>query len=51
MVKFGCLTNPTCDILKEIESIKKYGFDFVEIGIEWPEGSVENLLKKKEKNS
>jgi sugar phosphate isomerase/epimerase len=47
MVKFGCLTNPTCDILKEIESIKKYGFDFVEIGIEWPEGSVENLLKKR----
>ncbi|MGC8812409.1 MAG: sugar phosphate isomerase/epimerase family protein [Candidatus Aenigmatarchaeota archaeon] len=33
--------------MKEIQSIKKYGFDFVEIGIEWPEGSVEKLLKKR----
>jgi len=45
--KFGILTNPTVDILKEIENIAKLDFDFVEIGIEWPEGSPEILLKKK----
>lgn len=49
MVKFGCLTNPTKNILDEIKSIKKHGFDFVEIGIEWPEGSVEKLLKNRKK--
>jgi sugar phosphate isomerase/epimerase len=46
-LKFGVLTNPTVDILKEINTIAKLGFDFVEIGIEWPEGAPEVLLKKK----
>lgn len=47
--KFGVLTNPTVDILKEIDTINKLGFDFVEIGIEWPEGAPEVLLKKRNK--
>lgn len=47
MIKFGCLTDPRKDILEEIKSIRKYGFDFVEVGLEWPEGSVEKLLKKR----
>ena len=47
--KFGSLTNPRVEILKEIKRIKNTKFDFVEIGIEWPEGSVEVLDAKKEK--
>ncbi len=46
-MKIGVMTNPTKDILKEIEFIGKNDFDFVEIGMEWPEGKAENLLKKK----
>lgn len=49
MVKFGCLTNPTKDILEEIKSIKRLGFDFVEIGIEWPEDMPEILNRKRSK--
>lgn len=45
--KFGNLTNPSIDILREIRTIKRMGFDFVEIGIEGPEGKPEKLLKKK----
>lgn len=45
--KFGILTNPSVDILKEIENIARLGFDFVEIGIEGPEGKPEILLEKK----
>ena len=47
--KFGNLTNPLVDILKEINTIAKLGFDFVEIGIEWPEGASDVLSKKKSK--
>jgi len=46
--KFGLLTNPIVDVIKEIENIARLGFDFVEIGIEWPEGSPDILLKKRE---
>jgi len=48
-LKFGILTNPTNDILKEIKDCGELGFDFVEIGIEWPEGSAEIVLKKRKK--
>lgn len=47
--KFGLLTNSTIDILEEIETIARLGFDYVEIGIEWPEGTSEILIKKKNK--
>ena len=37
--KFGLLTNPSIDILKEITDIYDLGFDYAEIGIEVPEGN------------
>ncbi len=46
--KFGMLTNPTIDILKEIKTIARLGFDYVEIGIEGPEGKPELLLEKRD---
>lgn len=45
--KFGVLTNPAIEVLNEINTIVKLGFDFVEIGIEGPEGTLEILSKKK----
>jgi sugar phosphate isomerase/epimerase len=45
--KFGRLTNPRENILKEIELTAKLGFDFVEIGIEGPGGDPEILMKNK----
>ena len=46
-VKFGMLTNPTHDIIKEIEKAHKLVFDFAEIGIEPPMGEPEILIAKK----
>ena len=34
--KFGLLTNPSIDIVKEIRDIYDLGFDYAEIGIEVP---------------
>jgi sugar phosphate isomerase/epimerase len=45
--KFGILTNPSIEITKDIKSILNSGFDFVEIGMEGPEGKPEVLLRKK----
>ncbi|MBE44677.1 MAG: hypothetical protein CMO16_05835 [Thaumarchaeota archaeon] len=45
--KFGMLTNPSLEILKEIETIYELDFDYVEIGIETPEGEPAILNKKK----
>jgi len=47
MVKFGNLTNPSVNILKEIKTIKSLGFDFAEIGIEASEDMPEILMKQK----
>ncbi len=44
---FGYLTNPTAEVLGEIERIRKMGFDYPEICIEEPEGSPEILMKKR----
>jgi len=46
-VKFGMLTNPTQDIMKEIKKAQKMGFDVVEIGIEPPMGDPDILIAKK----
>jgi sugar phosphate isomerase/epimerase len=46
-MKFGKMTNPTIDILKEIKTTHDLGFDYVEIGIEGPAASPEILLKEK----
>lgn len=47
MPKYGNITNPSKDILKEIKTIGDLGFDYVEIGIEGPEGMPDILIKKK----
>ena len=44
---FGLLTNPSIDIVKEIIDIYDLGFDYVEIGIEVPEGNRQLLLSNK----
>jgi len=46
-MKFGKLTNPTVDVLKEIKTAHELGFDYIEIGIEGPAETPEILLKKK----
>jgi sugar phosphate isomerase/epimerase len=47
--KFGFMTDPSKDILKEIKKGLRLGFDFVEIGIEPPLGTPEHLKKNEEK--
>ncbi|TAL46837.1 sugar phosphate isomerase/epimerase [archaeon] len=46
-MKFGNLTNPIVEMTEEIRSILNHNFDYVEIGIEWPEGDVDILKTKK----
>ena len=46
-MKLGKLTNPLADISAEIKAANRMGFDFIEIGIEGPEGKTEILSKKK----
>ncbi len=48
-IKFGLLTNPANDILEEIKTIHKLGFDYVEAGIEFPGGSPEFLIDYRKK--
>ena len=47
VLKFGLLTNPSIDIVKEIIDIYDLGFDYVEIGLEVPEGNGQLLLSNK----
>ena len=44
MIKIGKLTYPFGNIVKEINKAKKLGFDYVEIGIEFPTNA--SILKK-----
>ena len=46
-MKFGKLTNPTIDVLKEIKTTYDLGFDYVEIGFEGPTESPEAIMKNK----
>jgi len=46
-IKFGGITDPSKDIIKEIKLIKEMGFDFVEVGIEGPGAMPDMLIKKK----
>jgi len=46
MPEFGNITNPSIDILKEINTIGKLGLNFIEIGLEEP-SAPELLLKKR----
>jgi sugar phosphate isomerase/epimerase len=46
MPSYGLLTNPSNDIISEISKICDLNFDYIEIGIEGPEGNP-NIIKKK----
>lgn len=48
-IKFGLLTNPSHNILKEIKLIHKLGFDYVEVGVELPGGAPELIFKNRNK--
>jgi len=45
--KFGMLTSPVQDVIKEIKKANGLGFDFIEIGIEPPLGEPELLMSRK----
>jgi sugar phosphate isomerase/epimerase len=47
--KFGMITNPMIDVIEEIKIIAKLGFDYVELGIEGPEGYPEIIIDEKNK--
>src|SRR5581483_2936041 len=47
MPSYGMLTNPSNDILSEISKIHELNFEYVEIGIEGPEGDPHIINKKK----
>jgi sugar phosphate isomerase/epimerase len=47
MPSYGLLTNPSTEILSEINKIYDLNFDYVEIGIEGPEGNPLIINKKK----
>ena len=47
MPSYGMLTNPSNEILSEISKIRELNFEYVEIGIEGPEGSPQIVNKKK----
>jgi len=47
--RFGVLTNPFMNILREMREIHKLGFDYVEIGIEAPGGMPEILTENRKK--
>ena len=47
MPSYGLLTNPSIEIISETSRIYELNFDYVEIGIEGPEGNPEIISKKK----
>jgi len=47
MPKFGMITNPTKEIISEINRAHKLGMDYVEIGIEPPKAAPKDIVKKK----
>ena len=47
MPSYGLLTNPSIELISEITKIYDLNFDYVEIGIESPEGNPDIINKKK----
>jgi len=47
--KFGMLTNPSIDVLKEIRRGARLGVDYIEVGMEPPLGTNEILLKNRKR--
>jgi sugar phosphate isomerase/epimerase len=48
MPSYGLLTNPSIEIISETSRIYELNFDYVEIGIEGPEGSPDIINKKRD---
>jgi sugar phosphate isomerase/epimerase len=48
MPSYGLLTNPSNEIMSEISKIYELNFEYVEIGIEGPEGNPDIINKKKD---
>ena len=48
MPSYGLLTNPSKEITSEISKIHELNFEYVEIGIEGPEGNPDLINKKKD---
>jgi sugar phosphate isomerase/epimerase len=48
MPSYGLLSNPSNDIISEIGKIHELNFDYVEIGIEGPEGNPDIINKRKD---
>jgi sugar phosphate isomerase/epimerase len=48
MPSYGLLTNPSIEIISEISKIYDLNFDYVEIGIEGPEGNPDIINKRKD---
>ena len=48
MPAYGLLTNPSNEIISEISKVYELNFDYVEIGIEGPEGNPDIITKKKD---
>jgi sugar phosphate isomerase/epimerase len=48
MPLYGLLTNPSIEITSEISKIYDLNFDYVEIGIEGPEGNPDIIHKRKD---
>ena len=50
MPSYGLLTNPSIELISEISKIYDLNFDYVEIGIEGPEGNPVIINNKKKKD-
>ena len=50
MPSYGLLTNPSIELISEISNIYDLSFDYVEIGIESPEGNPDIINKKNNKD-
>ena len=48
MPSYGLLTNPSNEITSEISKIYDLSFDYVEIGIEGPEGNPDIISEKED---
>jgi sugar phosphate isomerase/epimerase len=47
ILKYGMITDPSRDIVKEIRKASRMGFDYVELGMEIPEGHPDILRKRR----
>ena len=47
ILKYGMMTNPSKDIIKEILKVRRLGFDYVELAVEIPEAHHDILRKRR----